>query len=78
MCEVCTSREILFPFQVETTRQCSACRSYFHSECFRKMQASKQTCPKCARIAAFRDRKDKAQQKRREEAESTVDTQAED
>lgn len=73
MCEFCSSSEILFPFQVETTRQCSACQSYFHSECYRKMQSSKQTCPKCARIAAVRDRK-----KRRAEAEPAADRHSAD
>jgi hypothetical protein len=69
VCEYCNSKDYLFPFQVAETTQCSACKSYFHSECFRKMQAAKQTCPKCKRIAALRDRKAK-------EAEAEADADA--
>merc|ERR1711871_949062 len=73
VCEFCNSKEILFPFQVENTRQCSGCQSYFHSECYRKMRSAKKTCPKCARIAALRDQKDR-EGECRVEVRSTDDT----
>jgi hypothetical protein len=61
ICEWCNGKDYLFPFQVDDTTQCSKCQSYFHSECYAKMIQAKQTCPKCARIAAHETKKKKRQ-----------------
>ena len=51
ICEICNSKEIIFPMQVETTTQCPKCRTVCHSKCW----ASKKTeCPKCVRIERYR------------------------
>ena len=43
-CEICSSREVIYPFQVETTIRCTACFSVYHKRCF-----GNDCCRKCAR-----------------------------
>ena len=60
VCEACRhdrTATIIFPFQTGATQQCQACTSYFHSECYRKMQAHGTQCPKCERIASVRSKR---------------------
>ncbi|KAI6184093.1 RUN domain-containing protein [Aphelenchoides bicaudatus] len=46
VCELCTSRQVIYPFQVETTHRCKKCFSVFHQQCIKDKQ-----CPKCERKA---------------------------
>ncbi|TMS35015.1 hypothetical protein L596_002498 [Steinernema carpocapsae] len=45
ICELCPSKQVIYPFQVETTSRCDKCFSVYHKKCFRK----EPRCPKCAR-----------------------------
>eukprot|EP01112_Ceratiomyxa_fruticulosa_P022857 TRINITY_DN850_c0_g1_i2.p1 TRINITY_DN850_c0_g1~~TRINITY_DN850_c0_g1_i2.p1 ORF type:complete len:1344 (-),score=342.53 TRINITY_DN850_c0_g1_i2:41-4072(-) len=46
-CEFCSSREIIYPFQLSLAIQCvGECKGVFHRKCYNKSK-----CPKCLRIA---------------------------
>ena len=47
ICEYCKSKETIYPFQLKTVKQCKACKSFFHKNCY-----SMEKCPKCSRIVA--------------------------
>ncbi|VDK49282.1 unnamed protein product [Anisakis simplex] len=44
VCEICDSKQVIYPFQMEVTYRCSKCYSVFHKECIGERQ-----CPKCLR-----------------------------
>uniref|UniRef100_A0A0R3RUD4 RUN domain-containing protein n=1 Tax=Elaeophora elaphi TaxID=1147741 RepID=A0A0R3RUD4_9BILA len=44
ICEICSSAEVIYPFQLEVTSRCLECFSVYHKNCLEK-----QRCPKCAR-----------------------------
>uniref|UniRef100_A0A6B2KZG6 Rubicon Homology domain-containing protein n=1 Tax=Arcella intermedia TaxID=1963864 RepID=A0A6B2KZG6_9EUKA len=43
VCEFCKQKEVIFPFQSNTT-QCNSCKAIFHKKCY-----TPQNCPKCNR-----------------------------
>ncbi|XP_023687490.2 protein associated with UVRAG as autophagy enhancer [Paramormyrops kingsleyae] len=45
ICEFCQGSDVIFPFQKETCKRCTACKACFHSDCFRNAG-----CPRCTRI----------------------------
>ncbi|KAK0395299.1 hypothetical protein QR680_001213 [Steinernema hermaphroditum] len=45
ICELCQVKQVIYPFQVETTSRCDKCFSVYHKKCFTK----ESRCPKCAR-----------------------------
>eukprot|EP00047_Mylnosiga_fluctuans_P014403 m.38213 g.38213 ORF g.38213 m.38213 type:complete len:541 (+) comp5490_c0_seq3:95-1717(+) len=47
VCEVCKSKELLYPFQSAAIHKCEKCKNLYHAACFKKIA---QTCPKCARL----------------------------
>ncbi|KAK5983561.1 RUN domain-containing protein [Trichostrongylus colubriformis] len=49
ICEICDSREVIYPFQTETTYRCPHCFSVYHVECERRLD----DCPKCVRRAKY-------------------------
>ncbi|KAF7651001.1 hypothetical protein LDENG_00117590 [Lucifuga dentata] len=53
ICEFCRERDIIFPFQSDRCRRCSACKACFHKHCFVERK-----CPKCARIQSRREVQD--------------------
>uniref|UniRef100_A0A914X450 Rubicon Homology domain-containing protein n=1 Tax=Plectus sambesii TaxID=2011161 RepID=A0A914X450_9BILA len=44
ICEICTHKQIIYPFQVETTFRCTKCFSVYHQGCIKN-----RPCPKCLR-----------------------------
>ncbi|MFH4975028.1 hypothetical protein AB6A40_001737 [Gnathostoma spinigerum] len=44
ICELCSGREVIYPFETETTHRCPVCFSVFHKECLKRRK-----CPKCLR-----------------------------
>ncbi|KAM3718392.1 Pleckstrin [Dirofilaria immitis] len=44
ICEICSSAEVIYPFQIEMTSRCLICFSVYHKRCLEK-----QRCPKCIR-----------------------------
>uniref|UniRef100_A0A158R4M8 RUN domain-containing protein n=1 Tax=Syphacia muris TaxID=451379 RepID=A0A158R4M8_9BILA len=50
-CEICSSREVIYPFQVETTIRCTACYSVYHKRCYENNE-----CRKCARREHYSER----------------------
>ncbi|XGW11520.1 hypothetical protein V3C99_012758 [Haemonchus contortus] len=49
ICEICEAREVIYPFQTETTYRCPHCFSVYHAECERRLD----DCPKCVRRAKY-------------------------
>ncbi|KAK6024005.1 RUN domain protein [Ostertagia ostertagi] len=49
VCEICEAREVIYPFQTETTYRCPHCFSVYHAECERRLD----DCPKCVRRAKY-------------------------
>ncbi|KAF4086663.1 hypothetical protein AMELA_G00086630 [Ameiurus melas] len=45
ICEFCRGKDVLFPFQTDICTRCQACRTCFHTSCFRD-----EACPKCTRF----------------------------
>lgn len=50
VCTLCNNDQIIFPFQLHTTYQCSDCWACYHTSCFLK----EDKCAKCERILARR------------------------
>lgn len=44
-CEICSTNQIIYPFQTDETYRCSDCYSVYHRECYDKTKK----CPKCIR-----------------------------
>uniref|UniRef100_A0A915PVS1 RUN domain-containing protein n=1 Tax=Setaria digitata TaxID=48799 RepID=A0A915PVS1_9BILA len=44
ICEICSSTEVIYPFQLEGTSRCQNCFSVYHKNCMEQ-----QRCPKCTR-----------------------------
>lgn len=45
VCEFCNDPRIIYPFELELTRQCRQCYGLYHSRCWRRPAA----CPRCER-----------------------------
>ena len=45
VCEFCRDPKIIYPFELETTRQCRQCYGLYHSRCWRRPAG----CPRCER-----------------------------
>ncbi|XP_043231760.1 uncharacterized protein LOC122386540 [Amphibalanus amphitrite] len=45
VCEFCRDENIIYPFELETTRQCRQCCGLYHSRCWRRPTP----CPRCER-----------------------------
>ncbi|XP_066543916.1 pleckstrin homology domain-containing family M member 3 [Amia ocellicauda] len=45
VCELCHSRQVIFPFQDTATKRCEGCGAVFHAEC----RSRAQPCPRCVR-----------------------------
>jgi len=48
ICELCKDRRPVYPFNLDTSSQCSECLTVFHSSC----AAGLSICPKCERLEA--------------------------
>ncbi len=46
ICELCSDKTPIFPFQLQKVVQCKTCLQCFHRSCF-----DPNRCPKCARLA---------------------------
>ncbi|KAI1727702.1 putative zinc-RING and/or ribbon domain-containing protein [Ditylenchus destructor] len=44
VCELCSSKRVIYPFQTDIVHRCKVCFSVFHKECIKQMD-----CPKCLR-----------------------------
>lgn len=49
VCELCPSKEVIFPWFINKVSRCSKCGSCFHIQCFKA-----KFCPRCARVGARR------------------------
>lgn len=49
VCELCPSKDIIFPWFVNKVSRCEKCGSCFHLQCFKSG-----FCPRCARVGARR------------------------
>uniref|UniRef100_A0A6G1SF69 Pleckstrin y domain-containing family M member 3 n=1 Tax=Aceria tosichella TaxID=561515 RepID=A0A6G1SF69_9ACAR len=58
ICEICKSSQIIYPFDTESVHRCNACQSIYHKTCF-KSRSSEDSCPRCQRLKARRDSKDR-------------------
>ncbi|XP_015522387.1 run domain Beclin-1-interacting and cysteine-rich domain-containing protein [Neodiprion lecontei] len=52
VCELCCSKEIIFPWQVLKVMRCDDCGACFHAHC--KQKSSRKECPRCKRLEARR------------------------
>lgn len=53
ICQICSSDDIIFPFEFESTTRCKKCRTVFHKVC----KAGVQSCPRCVRKQRYQDYK---------------------
>jgi hypothetical protein len=51
ICELCTDRAPIYPFQLAKTIACGQCHAVFHRKCF---DPKTRACPKCVRLAKRR------------------------
>ncbi|KAH7727338.1 RUN domain containing protein [Aphelenchoides avenae] len=49
ICELCSSKRVIYPFQIDIVFRCKKCFSVYHRKC---MESSKD-CPKCVRRAKY-------------------------
>ena len=49
ICEICYSKELLFPFEFEKIGRCLDCGRVFHKKCYELLRASQGNCPVCVR-----------------------------
>lgn len=52
VCELCSSKEVIFPWQLVKVTRCDQCGACFHAQC--KNKSSKKECPRCKRLQARR------------------------
>ncbi|NXK91587.1 PKHM1 protein, partial [Formicarius rufipectus] len=52
ICQICSSSDIIFPFEFDTTTRCSKCKTVFHRDC----QARAASCPRCERRQRYQQR----------------------
>ncbi|XP_050411842.1 run domain Beclin-1-interacting and cysteine-rich domain-containing protein isoform X1 [Patella vulgata] len=45
ICEICSSKKVIYPFETITTHRCSICNAVFHKSCM----SEKIPCPRCQR-----------------------------
>ncbi|XP_012262879.2 run domain Beclin-1-interacting and cysteine-rich domain-containing protein isoform X1 [Athalia rosae] len=58
VCELCSSKEIIFPWQLIKVTRCDQCGACFHTQC--KHKSSKKECPRCKRLQARRTSMEKS------------------
>ncbi|XP_053516350.1 pleckstrin homology domain-containing family M member 1 isoform X3 [Artibeus jamaicensis] len=51
ICQICHHRDIIFPFEFDTTVRCGECKTVFHQTC----QAVVKGCPRCARRRKYQE-----------------------
>ncbi|XP_034175276.1 run domain Beclin-1-interacting and cysteine-rich domain-containing protein rubicon isoform X2 [Osmia lignaria lignaria] len=52
VCELCCSKDIIFPWELLKVSRCELCGACFHNEC--KQSFNKTDCPRCIRLQARR------------------------
>ncbi|KAK9530075.1 hypothetical protein VZT92_011608 [Zoarces viviparus] len=52
ICQICQANDIIFPFQLDITTRCKACKAVFHSAC----KAAGVSCPRCQRMKKYMER----------------------
>ncbi|ESO83659.1 hypothetical protein LOTGIDRAFT_236498 [Lottia gigantea] len=45
ICEICSSKKVIYPFETDTTHRCSICNAVFHKTCM----SEQLPCPRCQR-----------------------------
>uniref|UniRef100_A0AC34RHC7 Rubicon Homology domain-containing protein n=1 Tax=Panagrolaimus sp. JU765 TaxID=591449 RepID=A0AC34RHC7_9BILA len=48
ICELCSAKKIIYPFQVDVADRCHDCGAVYHIKCFKGVE-----CPKCIRKAKY-------------------------
>ncbi|XP_020300230.1 run domain Beclin-1-interacting and cysteine-rich domain-containing protein [Pseudomyrmex gracilis] len=56
VCELCCSKDIIFPWDLSTVIRCEKCGACFHTDC--KHTSNKLECPRCVRLRARRISRD--------------------
>jgi hypothetical protein len=54
ICEICYSKELLFPFEFEKIGRCLTCGRIFHKKCYETLKAAQSSCPVCVRTIKIR------------------------
>lgn len=52
VCELCCSKDVIFPWELSKVSRCEMCGACFHNEC--KQNFNKSDCPRCIRLHARR------------------------
>lgn len=52
ICQICHHRDIIFPFEFDTTVRCGECKTVFHQSC---QAVVKKGCPRCARRRKYQE-----------------------
>ncbi|XP_076671561.1 run domain Beclin-1-interacting and cysteine-rich domain-containing protein rubicon isoform X1 [Andrena cerasifolii] len=52
LCELCCSKDVIFPWELSKVSRCETCGACFHNEC--KQDFNKTDCPRCIRLQARR------------------------
>lgn len=71
VCELCDSKEIIFPWQLIKVSRCDDCGVCFHSRCKIKL-SNKKECPRCKRLRARRMSNEFENREEEEEEEEGV------
>jgi hypothetical protein len=50
ICEICSAKRVIYPFQTDVVHRCKKCYSVYHRKCMEKVN---QQCPKCIRRAKY-------------------------
>ncbi|ELV10106.1 Pleckstrin homology domain-containing family M member 1 [Tupaia chinensis] len=52
ICQICQHRDIIFPFEFDTTVRCAECKTVLHRSC---QAVAKKGCPRCARRRKYQE-----------------------
>ncbi|KAM6896955.1 pleckstrin homology domain-containing family M member 1 [Xenentodon cancila] len=52
ICQICHSKDIIFPFQFDSTTRCKDCKAVFHLAC----KSGRSPCPRCQRMKKYLQR----------------------
>ncbi|XP_010722816.1 pleckstrin homology domain-containing family M member 1-like [Meleagris gallopavo] len=58
ICQICSSSDIIFPFQLDSTSRCKDCKTVFHRQCYH----STTSCPRCERRRRYRQQEEEEEE----------------
>ncbi|XP_031456844.1 pleckstrin homology domain-containing family M member 1 isoform X2 [Phasianus colchicus] len=68
ICQICSSSDIIFPFQLDSTSRCKDCKTVFHRQCY----DSSTSCPRCERRRRYRQEQEEKEEEEEEEEEGSA------